>query len=350
MPYIQNGMTHNNYLKIFAELADISLIPLFVFISGLMLNKKVYKMSFQEFCKKRLLHIVILYLVGIFFILPITRYYTENNPQNFVVYFESYKPLLSSPGPLWILPSIVVFDLVCFYFLTQCNFEKFISKLEELEKTKLLIFIFLVLFFSYMIPYAIIKEQTFISFPIKQQQWFTLGLVWLPKTKIILLFSLYFLGVVITNSNKLFQHSLSSKNKLSETYIYKIIESLILYILFSTLHEKNNMQSQSVAEFLHSLLFLLLMLSVSMSVIGIFNKLCTKKSNLIAYFSKYNYFIYSINILPVIIIQHTLSRHEQLQPIQKIYITSLFAIVACYALGLLIRRVPFIRKIIPENP
>lgn len=314
-----------------------------------MLNKTTFKMSAQEFFRKRLLHIIVLYFVGIFFIIPITRYYAENNPQNFMAYFESYKPLSSSPGTLWVLPVIIVFDIVFFCLLKRYSFEKFINKLEELEKTKLFIFTFLALLFSYMIPYATIKEQTFLSCPLPKQQWLKLGIIWLPKTKFLLLFVLYCLGLIITNSNKLFQHSLSSKNKLSETYIYKIIESIILYILFSTLNAKNNMQSQSVADFLHSLLFLLLMISVSMSIIGIFNKICAKKSNLVNYFTKYNYFIYSFNILPVIILQNTLSGYAQLAIIQKIYITSLFSIAACYALGLLIRRIPFIRKIIPEK-
>lgn len=312
-----------------------------------MLNKKTFEMSSQEFFKKRLLHIIILYVVGIFFIIPLTRYYAENNSQSFMAYFESYKPLSSSPGTLWVLPVIIVFDIIFFCILKRYNFEKLINKLEELEKTKLFIFTFLALLFSYMIPYAAIKEQTFLSYPLQKQQWLKLGIVWLPKTKILLLFVLYFLGVIITNSNKLFQYSISSKNKLSETYIYKIIESIILYILFSTLNAKNNMQSQSVADFLHSLLFLLLMISVSMSIIGIFNKICAKKSNLVNYFSKYNYFIYSINILPVTVLQNTLSGYKQLETIQKIYITSLFSIAACYALGLLIRRIPFIRKVIP---
>lgn len=348
MPYIQNG-SHNNYLQIFAELADISLIPLFVFISGLMLNKDAYQLPFQNFCKKRLLHVLLLYLLGIFFIMPVTNYYAGDNPQGFVSYFESYLLLSSSPGPLWILPVIVILDILFFYILNQYKLKNFIKKLEELEKTKIFIFVFLVLFFSYMIPYAIVKEQTFLSFPIEQQQWFALGPIWLPKTKVLLLFFLYFFGVVITNSNKLFKYSLSTKNKLSETYIYKIIESIILYILFSTLNEKNNMQSQSVAEFLHALLFLLLMISLSMSVIGIFNKLCAKKSQLVAYFSKYNYFIYSINILPVMILQKTLIKYHQLQTTQKIYTITLFSITISYALGLIIRRIPFICKLIPSN-
>ena len=205
------------------------------------------------------------------------------------------------------------------------------------------------MFFSYMLPYAIIEKQTFTMLPINFDEWLILGPVWLPKTKCLLFFAIFLLGVTISNSDKLFKYTLSSQNKLSETYIYKIIESTIIYILLSTLNEKTQIHTEHVLEFLHSLLFLLLMISSSMAVIGVFNKLCAKKSNLLTYFSKYNYFIYATNILPVLLLEKSLNSYSYLLGVQKIYIITLFSITLCYGVGLFIRRLPYIRWLIPTK-
>jgi hypothetical protein len=349
LPFIRNTPLDEKYLQIFSGIADMCLIPLFVFATALSLNHTRYKTTFSNFFEKRILDVLILYLIGIFIILPITSYYTNYQSQAFTDYISIYSFWTSSPGPLWVFPFIMCCDILFFFILNKYNFSHFIKKLEDIEKTKVFVLMFLMMFFAYMIPYAIANNETFVTAPLNDADWYSIGIIWLPKTKTILLLSIYCLGVIIANSEKLFKYTLSSHNKLSETYIYKIIESIILYILLSTLNDKASIHPERIFEFLHTLLFLLLMISTSMAIIGIFNKLCTKQSSILDYFSKYNYFIYAVNTLPILLLQRLFSQYPQLVSMQKIYIITLFSVVLSYAAGLIIRRIAFIKRIIPNS-
>ncbi len=349
VPFIRNTPLDEKYLQIFVGIADMCLIPLFVFTTALSLNQTRYKTSFSNFFQKRILDILILYCIGVFIILPITSYYSNSSSHAFIDYISIYSFWTSSPAHLWVLPFVIGCDILFFFILNKYNFSHFIKKLEDIEKTKIFVLIFLMMFFAYIIPYSIANNETFVTTPLNDAEWYSMGMIWLPKTKIILLLSIYCLGVIIANSEKLFKYTLSPHNKLSETYIYKIIESIILYILLSTLNAKTSMHSERIFEFLHTLLFLLLMISTSMAIIGIFNKLCTKQSSLLDYFSKYNYFIYATNTLPILLLQKLFSQYPQLASMQKIYIITLFSVALSYATGLLIRRIAFIKRIIPNS-
>ena len=333
------------YLKTFTEISDICLIPIFIFISGLLLSKKVTKITFKTLCIKQI-PLIFLYCLGITIITPLSTYFIVENPtQTFSQYYHSYNILLSSPGIFWILPVIILLNIF-FYLLISSNiFNKITTLIENLDKTHLIVVIFLTLFFAYFIPYIIDPEHTFLTLPLKENQWFSLGPLWIPKTKSALLIALFFLGTIVSHSQKMLSYTLSAHNKLSETYIYKVIESIILYTLFSTLHEKDSFHSQNVANFLHTLLYLLLLVSLLMSLLGIFNKVCTKRSMLLSSLSKYNYFIYSFSILNISIWYNLLS-HSVLSYQQALYIIILLSITSSYILGIIIRKIPIINRLI----
>lgn len=343
--YERTGLLSTYLLGFFVSFNQAFLLGLFLMISAYFIIPSYDRKGADLFIRDRFrrLGIPLLFYIIIIgpFLIYIQKLFIEKEKVNFLYFYYNFiiKNIIIEAGPLWFLQALLIFSL--FYILLMELIKKAQKKKGTFEKKgldfpqnyKIILFI---------ISLAIVTFLVRIRFPIETSI-INLQLCFLPQYV-----SLFILGIFAHRNNWFEKITYKKAIFWLSVLIFTTLLWPILLFFSGTFKEADitliagGFRWQA---FLYALWEAITAISSSISIIYFFKKRLNRQNNLFGSLYKSAYTVFIIHPLIIVPLSYSIKGLE-IHPLIKFSIVAAVSIPLSFIIGNIIRKMPFLKRIL----
>jgi len=343
--YERTGLASTYLLGFFISFNQAFLLGLFFMTSAYFIIPSYTRKGADLFIRDRFrrLGIPLLFYIIIIgpFLIYIQQIFIAKDKVNFLSFYYNFiiKNIIIEAGPLWFLQALLIFSI--FYILLAEIIKKLQKKKTALKK-KALDFPGNYKIILFILSLAIVTFLVRIKFPIGNSI-INLQLCFLPQYV-----SLFILGILAYRNN--WFEKIDHKKAIFwlSVLIFATILGPVLLFFSGVFKEADitliagGFQWQA---FLYALWEAAISISISICIIYYFKKKFNRQNNLFASLYKSAYAVFIIHPLIIVPISYSIKGLE-IHPLYKFFIIAVIGIPLCFLIGNIIRKIPFLKKIL----
>jgi|GEM_PF-2120159 len=332
------------FMDAFMLIGNIFVVPLLLFFFGITVYPSIHDSNPISFLKRRIGTLLPMFLLAAFVIMPISYYLLDKNYSiyglhaNFWHYLTHiyFKQWLI--GPAWILPLVILFDLIIYLFFKFAHplMQNLFSLVKSSKVYKLMVVFFLLSFIAFFLISDFTGSVAFFDIPMQHSSsWKHVGPFWWQENVTALYFIIYIFGVLLGGSSSFLDYIFTSKEELSKKWLNRLLEVIILYLSIKHIGNKTTLLGSALSvNIVVSFLSILLLFTTFSLFFSLLSKFAYKKSKILSSLSEHSLMIYTLHFLPLVIVKNYVSDFSNMTNAQKTYVIFIFTffitLLICY--------------------